>query len=63
MLVITHYQRLLGYLSIDQVHIFMGGRIVMSGGRELAEKLEAQGYEWAAREAGVALPAGENADR
>ncbi|MBX7058934.1 MAG: Fe-S cluster assembly ATPase SufC [Leptospirales bacterium] len=53
MLLITHYQRLLNYLSVDRIHVFMAGRIVMSGGRELAEKLEAHGYEWAAREAGL----------
>lgn len=46
MLIITHYQRILNYLSLDAVHIFMDGKIQMSGGRELAEKLEAEGYDW-----------------
>ncbi len=43
-LVITHYQRLLTYIVPDHVHVLMGGRIVRSGGRELAEELEAKGY-------------------
>ncbi|MCW8084952.1 Fe-S cluster assembly ATPase SufC [Sabulicella glaciei] len=43
-LVITHYQRLLNYIVPDRVHVLMGGRIVRSGGKELAEELEAQGY-------------------
>ena len=53
MLIITHYQRILNYLTLDRVHIFMGGRILKSGGRELAEKLEAEGYDWVAGEASV----------
>jgi Fe-S cluster assembly ATP-binding protein len=44
-LVITHYQRILNYISPDFVHVFVGGRIVEEGGPELAEKLEASGYE------------------
>jgi Fe-S cluster assembly ATP-binding protein len=43
-LVITHYQRLLDYIVPDRVHVLMGGRIVKSGGPELAKELEAQGY-------------------
>ena len=43
-LVITHYQRLLDYIVPDRVHVLMGGRIVKSGGPELARELEAQGY-------------------
>ena len=43
-LVITHYQRLLDYIVPDSVHVLMGGRIVRSGGPELAKELEAQGY-------------------
>ncbi len=43
-LVITHYQRLLDYIVPDRVHVLMGGRIVKSGGPELAHELEAQGY-------------------
>jgi Fe-S cluster assembly ATP-binding protein len=44
-LVITHYQRILNYIEPDFVHVFVGGRIVEEGGPELAEKLEASGYE------------------
>ncbi|MCA3301620.1 MAG: Fe-S cluster assembly ATPase SufC [Roseomonas sp.] len=43
-MVITHYQRLLDYIVPDRVHVLMGGRIVRSGGPELAKELEAQGY-------------------
>jgi Fe-S cluster assembly ATP-binding protein len=43
--VITHYQRILNYIKPDFVHVFVGGRIVEEGGPELAEKLEAEGYE------------------
>ncbi|MBB5688652.1 Fe-S cluster assembly ATPase SufC [Roseomonas alkaliterrae] len=43
-LVITHYQRLLDYIVPDRVHVLMGGRIVKSGGPDLAKELEAQGY-------------------
>jgi len=43
-LVITHYQRILDYITPDHVHVFVGGRIVESGGPELAQKLEAEGY-------------------
>src|SRR5687768_6513289 len=44
-LVITHYQRILNYVKPDRVHVFVGGKIVESGGPELAEKLEAEGYD------------------
>jgi Fe-S cluster assembly ATP-binding protein len=44
-LVITHYQRILNYITPDHVHVFVDGRIVESGGPELAHKLEAEGYE------------------
>lgn len=44
MLVITHYQRLLDYIVPDQVHVLAGGRIIRSGGKELAKELEANGY-------------------
>jgi Fe-S cluster assembly ATP-binding protein len=44
-LIITHYQRLLQYIRPDRVHVMVGGRIVRSGGAELAEELEAKGYE------------------
>jgi len=45
-LVITHYQRLLNYIKPQFVHIMLGGRIVESGGPELAQHLEEQGYDW-----------------
>ena len=44
-LLITHYTRVLRYVKPDHVHVFVGGRIVEEGGPELAEKLEAEGYE------------------
>lgn len=44
-LIITHYQRLLDYITPDVVHIFMGGRVLTSGGPELARQLEEEGYE------------------
>ena len=44
-LVITHYQRILNYITPDYVHVFVGGKIVAEGGPELAHKLEAEGYE------------------
>nr|WP_304442599.1 Fe-S cluster assembly ATPase SufC [Sporosarcina sp. P13] len=52
-LMITHYQRLLNYIEPDQVHIIMQGRIVKSGGAELASKLEEQGYDWIKDELGI----------
>jgi len=52
-LLITHYQRILNYIKPDFVHVLFGGRVVKSGGRELAEELEARGYEWIAQEYGV----------
>ncbi len=45
-IVVTHYQRLLNYIVPDYVHVLAGGRIVKSGGRELALELEAKGYDW-----------------
>jgi Fe-S cluster assembly ATP-binding protein len=44
-LVITHYQRILNYVTPDRVHVFVDGRIVESGGPELAQRLEAEGYD------------------
>ncbi len=44
-LLITHYSRILRYLSVDRVHVMVGGRIVESGGPELADALEAKGYD------------------
>jgi Fe-S cluster assembly ATP-binding protein len=45
-IVVTHYQRLLNYIVPDFVHVLFNGRIVKSGGKELALELEARGYEW-----------------
>ncbi|MDF2815036.1 MAG: sufC [Paenibacillus sp.] len=52
-LIITHYQRLLSYVTPDYVHVMMQGRIVKSGGPELAERLEAEGYDWIKEELGI----------
>jgi Fe-S cluster assembly ATP-binding protein len=46
MIVVTHYQRLLNYIVPDFVHVLYGGRIVKSGGKDLALELEAKGYDW-----------------
>jgi Fe-S cluster assembly ATP-binding protein len=43
---VTHYQRILNYIAPDQVHVLMDGRIVRSGGPELAHELEERGYDW-----------------
>jgi Fe-S cluster assembly ATP-binding protein len=45
-LIITHYQRLLDYIVPDKVHIIVDGRVVQSGGPELAQKLDVEGYDW-----------------
>ena len=45
-IVITHYQRLLDYIVPDVVHVLYAGRIVMTGGKELAKDLETKGYDW-----------------
>ncbi|HEY9577807.1 MAG TPA: Fe-S cluster assembly ATPase SufC [Pseudobacillus sp.] len=52
-LMITHYQRLLNYITPDHVHVMMQGRIVKSGGSELAQRLEAEGYDWIKQELGI----------
>jgi Fe-S cluster assembly ATP-binding protein len=66
-LLITHYQRLLNYIVPDRVHVLVDGRIVRSGGKELALELEAKGYAWLEAEVAgtygagagaVAVPAG-----
>lgn len=51
-ILVTHYQRLLNYIVPDFVHVLMGGRIVKSGGKDLALQLEAQGYDWVKEGAG-----------
>lgn len=45
-LMVTHYQRLLDYVVPEKVHVLVDGRIVLSGGKELALELEDKGYEW-----------------
>jgi len=50
-IVVTHYQRLLNYIVPDFVHVLANGRIVKSGGKELALELEARGYDWILEEA------------
>jgi Fe-S cluster assembly ATP-binding protein len=52
-IVVTHYQRLLNYITPDYVHVLADGRIVKSGGKELAHELEARGYDWLRVEAAV----------
>jgi Fe-S cluster assembly ATP-binding protein len=54
-LMVTHYQRLLDYVTPDVVHVMAGGRIVKTGGRELALELEKTGYAWAGDKAPVPL--------
>ena len=51
---VTHYQRLLGYIVPDRVHVLSGGRILKSGDRELALELERRGYDWVQQESKVA---------
>jgi Fe-S cluster assembly ATP-binding protein len=46
MILVTHYQRLLNYVVPDRVHVLAHGRIVKSGGKQLAHELEKQGYGW-----------------
>ena len=52
-LLVTHYQRVLSYITPDHVHVLMDGRIVTSGGEDLARELEAKGYEWVRAGAGA----------
>jgi Fe-S cluster assembly ATP-binding protein len=58
MIVVTHYQRLLDYIVPDFVHVLVDGRIVLSGGKELALELEQKGYSWLEVEPGAAPVAG-----
>jgi Fe-S cluster assembly ATP-binding protein len=48
--IITHYQRILRYIEPDHVHVMLDGRLVTSGGKELAEALEEKGYDWVRQE-------------
>lgn len=52
-IMITHYQRLLNYITPDFVHVMMQGRVVKNGGPELAQRLEAEGYDWIKQELGI----------
>ena len=58
MLLITHYQRILNYVRPDVVHVMYDGRIVQTGGPELAQELEKRGYEWITKEDDAAQPSG-----
>ncbi len=53
MLLITHYQRLLDYITADTVHVMMQGRIVKTGGVDLMKKIDEEGYEWIKDELGI----------
>ena len=55
-LVVTHYQRLLNYIQPDFVHVLADGRLVKSGGPELAQELEQRGYGWLTEAAAGAAP-------
>jgi Fe-S cluster assembly ATP-binding protein len=50
MVLVTHYQRMLDYVRPDHVHVLLDGRIVRSGGPELALELEEKGYDWVREE-------------
>jgi Fe-S cluster assembly ATP-binding protein len=52
-LMITHYQRMLNYVTPQFVHVLLDGRIVMSGGEELSKQLEANGYDWVREQVGL----------
>ena len=52
-LIITHYERLLDYIKADYVHILMNGKVVKSGGLELMEKVDSEGYDWLKEELGI----------
>ncbi len=58
MVLVTHYQRILNYVEPDHVHVLFDGRIVKSGGKELALELERKGYDWIREEAAAVQPAG-----
>jgi Fe-S cluster assembly ATP-binding protein len=52
-IIVTHYQRILNYITPDHVHVLSEGKIVLSGGKELALELESKGYDWVRSEAAV----------
>ncbi|EAK8499307.1 Fe-S cluster assembly ATPase SufC [Listeria monocytogenes] len=62
-LIITHYQRLLNYITPDFVHVMMQGKVVKKGGPELAKRLEAEGYDWIKQELGIELEEEEAVDQ
>ncbi|HGG9645789.1 TPA: Fe-S cluster assembly ATPase SufC [Listeria monocytogenes] len=62
-LIITHYQRLLNYITPDFVHVMMQGKVVKEGGPELAKRLEAEGYDWIKQELGIELEEEEVVDQ
>ncbi|HDU7265178.1 TPA: Fe-S cluster assembly ATPase SufC [Listeria monocytogenes] len=62
-LIITHYQRLLNYITPGFVHVMMQGKVVKEGGPELAKRLEAEGYDWIKQELGIELEEEEAVDQ
>lgn len=60
-LMITHYQRMLNYVRPQFVHVMLDGRIVMSGGEELSQQLEANGYDWVREQVGLPEGIGDEA--
>jgi Fe-S cluster assembly ATP-binding protein len=62
-ILVTHYQRLLGYVVPDRVHVLSNGRIVKSGDKALAQELEARGYEWLEAGADAVPPGPETVSR
>jgi Fe-S cluster assembly ATP-binding protein len=58
-ILITHYQRILDYIKPTNVHIMIDGKIVLSGGQELIEKIDQNGYEWVKEELGIEFVEGE----
>ena len=52
-MIITHYSRILRYIEPDYVHVMLDGRLVTSGGKELADQLEENGYEWIRQQYGA----------
>lgn len=62
-LIITHYQRLLNYITPDFVHVMMQGKVVKEGGPEIAKRLEAEGYDWIKQELGIELEEEEAVDQ
>ena len=60
-MLVTHYQRLLNYIVPDYVHVMDGGRIIKTGGKELALELESRGYDWVGDESARGRGAGATA--